>query len=119
MKVRTKQQSRQRRHLRIRRKVHGTAERPRMSVFVSKKHFYVQFIDDEQSRTLAQVSTAGTSAPATGKHNRDTAKALGKVAGERALAQGITEVVFDRGGFAYGARIRALADAAREAGLKF
>ena len=119
MKVRTKQQSRQRRHFRIRRKVQGTADRPRMSVFVSKKHFYVQFIDDEQSRTLAQVSTVGKQASAGAKHNRDTAKELGKVAGERALEQGITEVVFDRGGFAYGARIRALADAARETGLKF
>ena len=119
MKVRTKQQSRQRRHFRVRRKVHGTADRPRMSVFVSKKHFYIQFIDDEQSRTLTQASTVGKQATGGGKHNRDAARELGKVAGERALEKGITEVVFDRGGFAYGARIRALADAAREAGLKF
>ena len=119
MKVTTKQLARKRRHFRIRKKLRGTAERPRMCVYVSNKHFYVQFIDDDASRTLVEVSTVGKNAPVEAKHNRAAAKELGKLAGERAKEKGISRVVFDRGGFAYGTRIRELADAAREAGLEF
>jgi len=118
MKTKTQKEYRVRRHLRLRRKVQGTAERPRMSVFVSNQHFYVQFIDDAASQTLAAVSTA-TGTLKSARLNAETAKELGKLAAEAAQAKGISTVVFDRGGFAYGARLKALADAAREGGLKF
>lgn len=115
---RTKAQARKLRHYRIRRKIKGTAERPRMCVFCSNKHYYIQFIDDDAARTLASVSTvAGPLASA--KVNRETASGLGKLAAEQAKAQGINRVVFDRGGFAFGTRLRAMADAARKAGLEF
>lgn len=118
MKVKTKAAARKRRHYRIRRKISGTAEVPRMAVYMSHKHLYVQFIDDEAGRTLAQASTAEKGSSAAGA-TRTSAQQIGKVAGERALACGIRAVVFDRGGFAYGTRMSALADAAREAGLQF
>lgn len=118
MKIKNQQDARRRRHFRIRRKIAGTAERPRMCVYLSGKHFYVQFIDDESATTLAQASTVDK-AFAGARHDRTTAAQLGKLAGERALACGIRAVVFDRGGFSYGARMKALADAAREAGLEF
>ncbi len=118
MKVRTKEEYRKRRHLRLRQKVAGTAARPRMSVFVSNRHLYVQFIDDAASVTIAQCSTQQESVGAA-KNNVETAKKLGQLAAQAALEKGIKEVVFDRGGFTYGGRIKALADAAREAGLKF
>jgi large subunit ribosomal protein L18 len=119
MKVSTKKEYRQRRHLRLRQKVRGTAERPRMSVFVSNRHLYVQFIDDNASRTLAQASTKTEAVGAAGRNNAETAKKLGQLAAQAALDKGIKEVVFDRGGFTYGGRIKVLADAARETGLKF
>lgn len=118
MKVRTKEDYRKRRHLRLRQKVSGTAERPRMSVYVSNRHLYVQFIDDVASKTLAHCSTQ-SEAIGEAKNNAETAKKLGRLAAQIALDKGIKEVVFDRGGFTYGGRIKALADAAREAGLKF
>jgi large subunit ribosomal protein L18 len=118
MKVKTKDQARQRRHFRIRRKLSGTADRPRMAVYVSNKHVYVQVINDETSVTLVSASSMEKDLQQA-KNTRDTAKEIGKRAGERAKEQGITSVVFDRGGFAYGVRIQALADAARETGLKF
>ena len=90
------------RHRRLRRHLSGTAERPRLAVFASLKHISVQVIDDVK-----------------GTGNQEAAKAVGKLIAERALAQGITEVVFDRGGHVYHGRIKALAEAAREAGLKF
>lgn len=118
MKVQTKKEYRQRRHLRLRKKISGTAERPRMSVFVSNRHLYVQFIDDTASNTIAQCSTH--SEALAGAHSTvDTARKLGQMAGQLALEKGIKEVVFDRGGFTYGGRVKVLADAAREAGLKF
>lgn len=118
MKVKSLKDYRVRRHLRLRRKVKGTAERPRMSVFLSNKHVYVQFIDDDASQTLASVSTLA--GDLKGKPlNAETAKAVGTAAAEAAKAKGITAVVFDRGGFVYSKRLRALADAAREAGLAF
>jgi len=118
MKVKTKAEYRTRRHFRIRRKVTGTAARPRMSVFVSNLHMYVQFIDDEASRTLASV----TSRVGTGAAKRCTsgqAKELGAKAAEAAKSAGVEEVVFDRGGFPYRGRIKILAESARENGLKF
>jgi large subunit ribosomal protein L18 len=118
MKVRTKQEYRKRRHLRLRQKVSGTAQRPRMSVYVSNRHLYVQFIDDTAGRTLAHCSTQAEGVSA-GKNNIETARNLGRRAAQAAIEKGIKEVVFDRGGFTYGGRIKALADAAREAGLKF
>ncbi|MBP1590153.1 MAG: 50S ribosomal protein L18 [Kiritimatiellae bacterium] len=118
MKVKTLKEYRIRRHLRLRRKVKGSAERPRMSVFLSNKHIYVQFIDDVAGRTLAAVSTVAGELKDK-PLNAETAKAVGTAAGEAAKAKGISAVVFDRGGFVYSKRLRALADAAREAGLVF
>lgn len=97
----------------MRNKVHGTAERPRMAAYVSNRYIYVQFIDDDAQRTLCSVSSLG------GGCTVDTAKELGAKAAAAATGQGISKVVFDRGGFAYGARLGALADSAREAGLQF
>ena len=120
MKLRTKSDYRNRRHLRLRKRVIGTAERPRMSVYVSGRHIYVQFIDDATSSTLAAAGTLNAETKGKGaKNNVATAKALGSQAAEVAKAKGISQVVFDRGGFAYSGRIKALAEAAREAGLKF
>ena len=118
MRMKTLKDYRVRRHRRLRQKVQGTAERPRMSVFVSNVHMYVQFIDDLAGKTLAAVSTLA--GPVKGqKLNVATAKQLGALAAQVAKDKGIAEVVFDRGGFAYRGRLQALADAAREGGLKF
>lgn len=109
-----------RRHERLRRKVTGTAERPRMAVFRSLKHISVQFVDDASGRTLAAASTQGADFPkGTYGGNVKAAEALGKLAAEKAKAQGIESVVFDKGGRKYHGRVKALADAARKAGLKF
>lgn len=118
MRPKTRTQSRERRHLRLRQKLHGTAERPRMSVCLTGKHIYVQFIDDVAGKTLACASTVLADAKGT-KANVAGAKKLGALAAEKAKAKNITAVVFDRGGFKYHGRVKALADAAREAGLKF
>lgn len=110
-----------RRHQRIRKKVSGTPERPRLSVFRSNNHIYAQVIDDVAQHTLAAASTLdpdvkqSISATAT----RDASSAVGKLVAQRTLAKGVTRVVFDRGGNLYHGRIQALADAAREAGLDF
>ena len=118
MKTKNLKDYRVRRHLRLRQTVQGTPARPRMSVFVSNKHFYVQFIDDQAAKTLAAVSTVA--GPLKGqKLNVATAKQLGALAAQAAKEKGISAVVFDRGGFAYRGRLKALADAAREGGLKF
>jgi large subunit ribosomal protein L18 len=111
MSIKTKKEFRIRRHLRVRNKIAGTAERPRMAVFRSNKRMQVQFIDDDARITLAGVSAGGK--------NAETAKALGTRAAEAAKGKGIERVVFDRGGFAFGNNLKALADSAREAGLKF
>ena len=118
MKVKSLKEYRVRRHLRLRRKVKGTADRPRMSVFMSNRYYYVQFVDDAASRTLAAVSTAAGELKGS-KLNVETAKQLGALAAKVATEKDITAVVFDRGGFAYRGRLQALADAAREGGLKF
>ena len=116
----TKQQSRKRRHVRVRKKVRGTTERPRLAVFRSAKHIYAQVIDDRKGATLAAASTLdeGLKALKTGA-NKDAATAIGKLVAERAVKAGVKEVVFDRGSYIYHGRVKALAEAAREAGLKF
>jgi len=113
---------RQRRHLRVRAKVSGTSERPRLSVFRSNVHIYAQLIDDTEGRTLAAASTLE---PAVREQFPDEhpktlqASLVGKTIAERAREQGITAVVFDRGGYKYHGRVKAVAEAAREAGLEF
>ena len=107
-------------HHRIRKKIQGTAERPRLNVYRSLNHIYVQVIDDLKGVTLAAASTAeGKKSDRTTGGNVASAKSVGKSIAERAQQKGITQVVFDRGGYLYHGRIKALADAAREAGLKF
>lgn len=113
MKVKNKSDYRKRRHLRLRNKVHGTALRPRMAVYVSNRYIYVQVIDDEAQKTICSASSLGD------KCSVDTARKVGVQAAEAAKAQGVSKVVFDRGGFTFGSRLRALADSAREAGLQF
>lgn len=108
--------SRQKRHLRIRKIVQGSMERPRLSIYRSNSAIYVQLIDDEKQTTIV----AARSQELGLKHsNIETAKAVGKLIAEKALAQGVTSVVFDRSGYLYHGRIKALADACREAGLQF
>jgi large subunit ribosomal protein L18 len=114
-----KQQLRARRHFRVRKKVQGTADRPRLAVFRSNKHITAQVIDDLSGRTLAAASTIESDLRSGATGNRDAATAVGKLVGERAKAAGVDKVVFDRGGFQYHGRVAALADAAREAGLEF
>lgn len=118
---RSRNEMRELRHRRLRKRLAGTAKRPRLAVFGSLKHIYVQLIDDEIGNTLASASTMEKALAGTLKSagNQDAAKAVGKLIAERALAKGISEVVFDRGGHMYQGRVKALADAAREAGLKF
>jgi large subunit ribosomal protein L18 len=113
--------SRQKRHRRIRSRLLGTTERPRLSVFRSLKHMYAQIIDDTQGRTLAAASTldAGLRPELANLQKRDEAERVGRLIAERAKAAGITQVVFDRGGYLYHGRVQKLADAAREAGLTF
>lgn len=108
---------RQKVHDRIRRKVHGSSERPRLNVYRSLNHIYAQVIDDNQGITLASASTVTTKLSTGG--NIEAAKAIGKLVAERAVEKGVKQVVFDRGGYLYHGRIKALADAAREAGLDF
>jgi large subunit ribosomal protein L18 len=109
------------RRWRIRKKVSGTKERPRMSVCFSHKNIHVQFIDDTAGVTLAAASTTGKTIPDRDKlaANAASAKTVGSLAAQAALGKGIKEVVFDRGGARYHGKVKALADAAREAGLKF
>jgi len=114
----TRTESVTRRHARVRQKIAGTAQRPRMAVCLTGSHIYVQFIDDGAGRTLASASTLAAEGKGT-KPNVAGAKKLGALAAAKAKEKNITEVVFDRGGFRYHGRVKALADAAREAGLKF
>jgi large subunit ribosomal protein L18 len=108
------------RHRRVRKKITGTAQRPRLAVFRSNKHISLQLIDDVAGRTLAAASTAEAAMRAEGSGSTvEAATRLGTVIAERAKAAGITEVVFDRGGFLYHGRVAAVATAAREAGLEF
>ncbi|MDO4267466.1 MAG: 50S ribosomal protein L18 [Eubacteriales bacterium] len=112
---------REKKHVRLRNRFAGTAERPRLAVFRSNNHMYAQIIDDSVGNTLAAASTVEKAAKAELEHTNDTDAAayVGTLIAKRALEKGITEVVFDRGGFIYQGKVQALADAAREAGLKF
>ena len=114
-------QARQRRHSRVRRKVSGTTERPRLAVYRSLDHIYAQVIDDTAGHTLVSASTIETTVreEVADLKKTDAATVVGRVVAERALAKGVKQVVFDRGGFQYHGRVKALADAAREAGLDF
>ncbi|MCS6843664.1 MAG: 50S ribosomal protein L18 [Caldilineales bacterium] len=113
--------ARQKRHKRIRYKIHGTAERPRLNVYRSLSHIYAQVIDDDQGRTLASASTldAELRDQLVGKTKTEQARAVGALVAKRAREKGITKVVFDRGGYPYHGRVRALAEASREGGLEF
>ena len=115
----TRRQARERRHARVRKSVSGTAERPRLNVFRSATHIYAQVIDDRAGRTLAAASDLDKDLAAVNGSKTDRAKAVGTAIAERAKAKGVSLVVFDRGGYQYHGRVRALADAAREAGLGF
>ena len=121
MKKKSRNDMRVVRHERLRRTLAGTSVIPRMAVYHSLNHIYVQFIDDDKGHTLAAVSTVEKSVKENVKStcNQDAAKIIGKLAAERARAKGIESVVFDRGGHMYHGKVKALADAAREAGLKF
>lgn len=104
-------------HSRIRKKVRGTSERPRLAVYRSLNHIYAQIIDDDNGKTLATASTTEKELARTTGGNVEAAKRIGKAIAERAIAAGITNVVFDRGGYVYHGRVKALIDASREAGL--
>ena len=114
----TRSQLRRRRHLRVRQRVTGSAERPRLVVFRSLKHIYAQLVDDDRGVTLAGASDAseGIAVDGTGKVARS--KAVGKLLAEKAKAAGVTRVVFDRAGYRYHGRVQAVADGAREGGLE-
>jgi len=111
--------SRTRRHLRVRKKVWGSTSRPRLVVFRSTRHIYVQVVDDVAARTIVSASTLDEGVRGTDGDKKALAAAVGKLLAERAKAAGIDKVVFDRGGYRYHGRIAALADAAREGGLDF
>ncbi|MGH7940323.1 MAG: 50S ribosomal protein L18 [Limisphaerales bacterium] len=120
MRTQKKHQLQQLRRWRIRKKIVGSKERPRMSVCFTSENIHVQFIDDEAGRTLAAISTVGGKSSAKDlSANVNGAKAVGTLAAKNALDKGIKEVVFDRGGNLFHGKVKALADAAREAGLKF
>jgi large subunit ribosomal protein L18 len=114
-----KVEGRRRRHRRVRKDVRGTAARPRLAVFRSSRHIYAQLIDDVSARTVVSASTMEKDARGGVTATVDAAKDVGKRLGERAKAAGIERVVFDRGGFRYHGRVAAVADGARDAGLKF
>jgi large subunit ribosomal protein L18 len=114
-----KQLAKKRRHNRVRKKVVGTSERPRLAVARSNKHIVAQVIDDSSGRTLAAASTSEKDVRGSATGNKTAATAVGMRVAERAKAAGVTKVVFDRGGNLYHGRVAALADAAREAGLEF
>ena len=121
MRTDKKQKLARLRHWRVRKKINGTKERPRMSVCFTNKNIHIQFIDDAAGATLAAASTTSKATPDREKlaANAASAKSLGALAAQAALSKGIKEVVFDRGGSRYHGKVKALADAAREAGLKF
>ena len=124
MRIKTKEDRRDRIKYRIRRRVRGSVERPRLTVFRSVAHMYVQVVDDATGKTLASASTVeaavkGALPTKTTGGNVEGAKAIGKAIAERMLEKGVKQAVFDRNGFLYHGRIKAVADAAREAGLEF
>ncbi|QXM07326.1 50S ribosomal protein L18 [Crassaminicella indica] len=115
----SKNAKRQKRHLRIRKKVSGTPERPRLSVYRSLKNIYAQIIDDVAGKTLVAASTLDKEINVNHGGNKEAAKLVGELVAKRALEKGINNVVFDRSGYIYHGRIKELAEGAREAGLKF
>lgn len=121
MKVKTAKEARIRRHLRMRKRVSGTAERPRLSVFRSLKHIYAQLIDDEKGRTLTSASTLNPKIKEEllGKTKTEKAKIVGVLLGRKAKEIGVETAAFDRGGYKYHGRVKALAEGAKEAGLVF
>ena len=122
MQIKTKEDIRERIHRRIRKRMTGTPGRPRLAVFRSQSHIYAQVIDDEAGRTLCSASSLDKELKGDGAKrgaNVESAKKVGQLIASRAKEKGIEAVVFDRGGFQYHGRIKALADAARESGLKF
>jgi large subunit ribosomal protein L18 len=120
-KVNKAQLARKRRHARVRKNLAGTPQRPRLNVYRSLNHIYAQLIDDSQGHTLLAVSTLDPALRKTlsGKSKKEQAVAVGKALAERATEAGITQVVFDRGGYKYHGRVQELAEASREAGLQF
>src|SRR5262245_48331631 len=117
----TTREARVRRHFRVRKKVTGTPDRPRLNVYRSLEHIYAQVIDDVSGHTLVSASTLDSEVKKAidGKPKTEAAKVVGQVVAQRAKSAGIAKVVFDRGGFKYHGRIKALADGAREGGLEF
>ena len=115
----SRQQLRYRRHLRVRRKLSGTAERPRLVVYRSLKHIYAQLVDDERGVTLLGVSDGSEGVQVDGSGKVGRAKGTGKLLAERAKSAGFSKVVFDRAGYRYHGRVQAVADGAREGGLEF
>ncbi|MCL0043293.1 50S ribosomal protein L18 [Dehalococcoidia bacterium] len=120
-KTRSGLNQRKRRHIRVRKKVAGTSDRPRLSVFRSANHIYAQVIDDDNGSTIASASTIeeNVTQQKDGKTKVEIAEIVGHLAGERAAEKGVNKVVFDRAGFKYHGRVRALAEGARKAGLDF
>lgn len=119
IKKQDKSQARRQRHMRIRRRLEGTSERPRLCVYRSNKHIYAQIIDDIQGNTLVSASTLDADLKGIKSWDCDAAKAVGTLIAKRAKEKGIDAVVFDRGGYIYHGRVAAVADAARETGLDF
>ena len=115
----SKSERRNRIHLRIRKTISGTAERPRLSVFRSNKEIYAQIVDDQSGKTIMAVSSRDTAVAADGISKGEAAKLVGKAIAEKATAAGLSVVVFDRSGYLYHGRVKQLAEGAREAGLKF
>lgn len=119
IKQETSKQRHQKRHQRVRVRIMGTSERPRLSIFRSLQHVHVQVIDDTIGHTLAAASTLEGEVRKAGGKKADQARLVGEILARRALERGISQVVFDRGGYRYHGRVKALAEAARKAGLKF
>ncbi len=119
MALKNKNETRQKRHTRVRKRVNGSEERPRLNVYRSTNHIYAQVINDEEGKTLAAASSVEKPLEIKTGGNIEAAKSVGAAIAERAKAAGVTKVVFDRGGYLYHGRVAALADAAREAGLQF
>ena len=115
----TRRESRLRRHRRVRKKVHGTAARPRLAVHRTNKHFSMQLIDDDRGHTVASASSVESGMRSTSGATVDAATKVGELIAQRAKAAGVTAVVFDRGGYLYHGRVAAAAKAARDAGLEF
>ncbi|HEX6306116.1 MAG TPA: 50S ribosomal protein L18 [Anaerolineales bacterium] len=120
-RIKSRSAARRRRHTRVRKKITGTAERPRLNVFRSLSEIYAQLIDDQSGHTLVSASTVDQSlrSEVDGKTKLEQARVVGETIAERAKAKGIKQVVFDRGGYQYMGRVRAVAEGAREAGLEF